>query len=601
MKKENKLNILRHCTPGRIRVVLALFVYPMVTFYLFDAYTHNPFTSMNFKTQMLNVVFYQFMGLFLFGVFRLLRVALMLQSGLFMVIGLINYYVLSFRSAPIMPWDIFSLGTAVSVADNFDYTLELETIAVLLGFLVLLFLESRCKAKVVPDRKKLRLAMVAISAVLIWNFTLLVQDERFVRQFGLYDKLFTPTVMNKRDGNVVAFLMELEYLKVDKPNGYDAEAVEQYLSSHQPAEETVGGVGSVAQDTKRPNIIVIMDEAFSDLSVLGEFETNKDYMPFLRSLQEGAENTMTGTMNVSVLGGNTANTEFEFLTGNTMAFLPQGSVPYQQYVNDETPSMASYLKELGYETVAIHPYYASGWERDEVYPRLGFDRFLSIEDFKGTEKVRNYYSDAAGYEKIMKLYEQKGDDPLFVFNVTMQNHGGYSEKFANFGPDVKIEGNNRKELDTYMSLIKLSDQSLEMLISYFAEAKEDTMIVFFGDHQPASFVSDTIWKLNGKDGNFLTEEEQKKRYQVPWLIWANFDIDEGAEIETSTNFLSGMVLEQSGLALPAYQQKLQEIRKEYPVISAMQVKDKDGNMLMAEDIGEELDLYRQIQYYYLFE
>lgn len=88
-----------------------------------------------------------------------------------------------------------------------------------------------------------------------------------------------------------------------------------------------------------------MDEAFSDLSVLGDFDTNTDYMPFVHSLEKGNENTITGYLNTSVCGGNTADTEFEFLTGNTMAFLPVGSIPYQQYIKSKTPSLASYLKK----------------------------------------------------------------------------------------------------------------------------------------------------------------------------------------------------------------------------------------------------------------
>ena len=98
-----------------------------------------------------------------------------------------------------------------------------------------------------------------------------------------------------------------------------------------------------------------MNEAFSDPSVLGDFTTNEDYMPFVHSLLDGADNTISGHLNVSVKGGNTANTEFEYLTGASMAFLPYGSIPYQQYVKKETPSMASYLSSLGYYTIAMHP------------------------------------------------------------------------------------------------------------------------------------------------------------------------------------------------------------------------------------------------------
>lgn len=598
----NKVSVFmkRQYTPNRLKAFIALFVYPVITFYLFDLYTHNPFVTMNFRTQVLNIVFYQLMGLFLFGIFRWLRVALMLQSGLFMIIGLANYYVLSFRSAPIMPWDIYSLGTAFSVADNFSYELEKETIVIMIGFCVLLFLESRCRVRLGTGRKKLRLGMVLFSSLLIWNYTDMVQDENFIGEFGLYDKLFTPTVMNKRDGNIVAFLMELEYLNVDKPEGYRAEEIADILDGGADG-TTETEVPVSAQAYRRPNIIVIMNEAFSDLSVLGEFETNIDYMPFFRSLQEGADNTVTGRLNVSVLGGNTANTEFEFLTGNTMAFLPQGSVAYQQYVNGEVPSLASWLKSYGYKTVAMHPYYADGWERDEVYPLLGFQEFYSIEDFKGEEKVRNYYSDSACYDKITEIFEEKGDAPLFLFNVTMQNHSGYTEKFSNFFPDVKVKGAQSEALNAYLSLIKLSDNSLANLIYYFQNVEEDTVIVFFGDHQPTAYVSNPVLQLNGKDGNNLTEEEERQRYQVPFLIWANFDIEEQTGVETSANYLGGMVLEKSGMKLPPYQQQLQLLRQDYPVISSIQVKDKEGNSSIAEDIGDAFQLYRQMQYYLLFE
>lgn len=598
----NKVSVFmkRQYTPNRLKAFIALFVYPVITFYLFDLYTHNPFVTMNFRTQVLNIVFYQLMGLFLFGIFRWLRVALMLQSGLFMLIGLANYYVLSFRSAPIMPWDIYSLGTAFSVADNFSYELEKETIVIMIGFCVLLFLESRCRVRLRTGRKKLRFGMILISSLLIWNYTDMVQDENFIGEFGLYDKLFTPTVMNKRDGNIVAFLMELEYLNVDKPEGYRAEEIADILDGGADGTSETD-IPVSAQAYRRPNIIVIMNEAFSDLSVLGEFETNIDYMPFFRSLQEGADNTVTGRLNVSVLGGNTANTEFEFLTGSTMAFLPQGSVAYQQYVNGEVPSLASWLKSYGYKTVAVHPYYASGWEREQVYPLLGFQEFYSIEDFRGEEKVRNYYSDSACYDKITEIFEEKGDAPLFLFNVTMQNHSGYTEKFSNFFPDVKVKGAQSEALNAYLSLIKLSDNSLANLIYYFQNVEEDTVIVFFGDHQPTAYVSNPILQLNGKDGNNLTEEEERQRYQVPFLIWANFDIEEQTNVETSANYLGGMVLEKSGLKLPPYQQQLQLLSQEYPVISSIQVKDKDGNSSTAEEIGDAFQLYRQMQYYLLFE
>lgn len=578
---------------------LALLICPAITFYLFDLYTHNPFTSMSFKTQLLNIVFYELTGLLFFGLFRYLRLALMVQSGLFMVIGLINYYVLNFRSAPIMPWDIFSVSTAASVAGNFSYELERDTVFVLLSFIALLAVESRCTLKA-PGRKRLRAVMIMLPVVFLWSYTGLIQDEGFVSHFGLYDKLFTPAVMNKRDGNIVAFLMEMEYLNVEKPEGYSAHQMGELYEAGK-SQELKNALADPAS-VERPNVIVIMDEAFSDLKVLGKLKTNKDYMPFIHSLQQGADNTITGNLNVSVLGGNTANTEFEFLTGHTMAFLPQGSVAYQQYVRNPEPSLASYFKDLGYSTVAIHPYYADGWDRDRVYPLLGFDEFLSRDDFQGAQRLRGYISDEAGFQKIRQLYEEKEPgEPLFVFNVTMQNHSGYDEEFENFEPDIAAEGISSPALGQYLSLLKYTDQAFERLVNYFSRAEEDTVIVFFGDHQPSTYVSNPIRRAEGIDPDTLTAEENLLNYKVPYVIWSNFDSHSGQDRESSPNYLGIDVLNQCGLPLPPYQSYLAGLRREYPVISALQIRDKQGKLYEMDQRREELNTYRSLEYYLLFD
>ena len=582
-----------------IQSYVALFVCPIITFYLFDLYTHNPFVHMDFKTQLLNIIFYEISGLLLFGILGYLRLALMLQSGLFMLIGLVNYYVLNFRATPIMPWDILSFSTAASVAGNFDYSLEWKTILVLAGFVVLLIAESRCSL-VAPNRKRIRIGMILSSILLLSGYTNIVQNDTFVARFGLYDKLFTPTVMNRRNGNTVAFIMEMEYLNVEKAEGYSKGDTEQFYLGHTP-EETALALEN-PESINRPNIIVIMDEAFSDLSVLGDFETNQDYMPFIHSLQKGNNNTITGNLNVSVLGGNTANTEFEFLMGHSMSFLPQGSVAYQQYLNDEAPSVASYLKNLGYSTIAMHPYYASGWERDIVYPMIGFDEFLSKDDFNGAHKVRNYISDKACFDRIIDLYENKqADQPLFVFNVTMQNHSGYDDEFANFRSDITVEGSNSKALNRYLSLMKKSDSSFKELVNYFEDAEEDTIIVFFGDHQPTSYVSNPILRMNKINPDSLTEEENLLKYKVPYVIWSNFDMKSQKNAETSVNYLAIDMLESAGLPLPSYQNYLKDIREEYPIISGVQIRNSKGQYLSMDDCQEDLNDYRSLQYFLLFD
>ena len=593
--------VIQKIRESRLSLIM-LFIAPAATFYLLEWYTHNPFETMKTTPQVLNLIMFELLALLLFSVFGKLHVALMAETLFFAIYGLANYFVLNFRSVPIQPWDLLSIGTAASVAGNYDYTLDRQALLVVLGFLFLLILEFFCRFTLKKGTWKLRLPMAATLVVMLGAFGLMFHSDEIVEQkLRLYNKLFTPTTISYKNGTALAFVMELRYMSVDKPAGYNADTAAQELAALEEesmSEPAMAGAGS--DEGEFPNIIVIMDEAFSDPAILGDFTVNQDYMPFVHSLLDGAENTVSGWLNVSVLGGNTANTEFEYLTGNTMAFLPQGSIPYQQYIKGETPSLASHLAGLGYQTVAMHPYNASGWDRDTVYPAMGFSEMYFLPDFDNAAKVRNYVSDQSDFEKIVEIYENKGDNPLFLFNVTMQNHSSYTESFDNFDPQIEVEGGSQT-LNNYLSLLSLSDAALGELISYFEEQEEDTIIVFFGDHQTTNSVIEPILKQNGKSSSTLTEEEQADRYKVPFFIWANFDIEEENGVETSVNYLGAKTLLAAGVPMDGYFTYLSVFSETVPVISANHVTLADGTFTNADDQSELLSDYKGYQYYRLFD
>ena len=276
-----------------------------------------------------------------------------------------------------------------------------------------------------------------------------------------------------------------------------------------------------------------------------------------------------------------------------MAFLPVGSIPYQQYIKRETPSLASYLKELGYATYAQHPYYASGWDRETVYPYLGFDHLSFIGDYESPKYIRKYVSDESSFSHIIDTCQKKeAGKPAFIFNVTMQNHGGYTDSYSNFTQDVSVIGIENDALNQYLSLMKQTDKELEKFISYFAKEEEKTVVIFFGDHQPNDTIASPILAFNGKNSKKLSEEEQTLRYQVPYVVWANFDIEEGTNKDTSLNYLSADVLQWVGVPTNNYQNFLLELQEKFPVISAV------GN---ANRKDEELAVYQKLQYYQLFD
>ena len=580
-------------------------IVPIISFYLMEAFEHNALAEVRQEAQWFNILIFELIAWTLYLLIGRMTTALRIELALALAFGLTNHYVMAFRSTPFVPWDLLSVRTAASVAQNYDFTPTPRMIVVTVLF-VLLMVAVRVLRKVPRIKLPIRLGSAVLCGLALCLFVNTLQQETFQNKHYLYPFLFTPAYMTKVNGMAVTFAMDLAYVAVDKPEGYSAEEAQKTLEQYGNTDNVFADDEENTNDAKNrgedannkdlPNIIVIMDEAFSDLAVVGDLETNEDYMPFMHKMQQGADHTITGYAQVSVCGGNTANSEFEFLTGNTMSFLPSGSIPYQQYITKDTPSLASYLASLGYETYAQHPYYASGWNREKVYPLLGFEHLNFIDDYANKTYVRKYVSDDADMQHIIDTYENKEDGkPAFIFNVTMQNHGGYTDAFSDLSEDVHATNYNSEVLDRYLSLIRLTDQSLEKLVDYFSNVDEKTVIVFFGDHQPSDTVAAQVQDSMLLPGESVPDEQLRKRYQVPYLVWANYDIDGATQQNTSLNYLSAEVLKAAGVPTDAYQNFLLDLQKSYPVMSAAgrtDASDADENMLST---------YKKLQYYNLFE
>ena len=587
------------------RYLIGFAIVPIISFYLMEAFEHNALAEVRQEAQWFNILIFELIAWTLYLLIGRMTTALRIELALALAFGLTNHYVMAFRSTPFVPWDLLSVRTAASVAQNYDFTPTPRMIVVTVLF-VLLMVVVRVLRKVPRIKLPIRLGSAVLCGLALCLFVNTLQQETFQNKHYLYPFLFTPAYMTKVNGMAVTFAMDLAYVAVDKPEGYSAEEAQKTLEQYGNTDNVFADDEENTNDSKNrgedannkdlPNIIVIMDEAFSDLAVVGDLETNEDYMPFMHKMQQGADHTITGYAQVSVCGGNTANSEFEFLTGNTMSFLPSGSIPYQQYITKDTPSLASYLASLGYETYAQHPYYASGWNREKVYPLLGFEHLNFIDDYANKTYVRKYVSDDADMQHIIDTYENKEDGkPAFIFNVTMQNHGGYTDAFSDLSEDVHATNYNSEVLDRYLSLIRLTDQSLEKLVDYFSTVDEKTVIVFFGDHQPSDTVAAQVQDSMLLPGESVPDEQLRKRYQVPYLVWANYDIDGATQQNTSLNYLSAEVLKAAGVPTDAYQNFLLDLQKSYPVMSAAgrtDASDADENML---------NTYKKLQYYNLFE
>ncbi len=619
---------------GKILSAMLYLLLPLAVVCALENYTHV-ITDLAPLILVLNLLFFYVLYGLLTALTGSVRMGFRLATLVPMLFGLTNYFVVSFRGSPIVPWDLLSFGTAASVADNYEFVLSWKAFYSVLAFIWMILLSSKSTVKL--GRKKLRVISIAAYAALMFLYVGEIQNSAVQSFFGMDTTLFTLNVLYRNNGIAAAFLGNLRFLNIEQPSGYSVDKVEALMKQVEADEQGEGDAknepetdaqgetvqatqGETVQATQAetnataeteapassgqyPNIVVIMNEAFSDLSVWGDFATSEEVMPFFKSLQQEA---VGGELYVSVKGGNTANTEFEFLTGDTMGFLPKGSIPYQQYINDETPSLASYLKTLGYSTTAIHPYNRTGWDRDTVYEKFGFDEFLDKDSFSSPYRLRGYISDKSAFDKIREQFSIKGDDERkFIFEVTMQNHGGYSRETPDFNiyltlPEVTGKTTSVVATEKYLTLINQTDRALEELIDYFKEQDEPVIVVMFGDHQPSDYITNVIQRICGATtSDSLADLEQG--YRVPFVMWSNYGLEHKYYDGISVNYLSSILMENAGIPLTGYQTFLKKLMETLPVINANVYRDADGNFYNYEDdaYSGELKDYQMLQYNHL--
>ncbi len=514
------------------------------------------------------------------------------HTGL-LIWGFVDYFVYQFRQNEFTFADIKATATGLSVAGG--YSLKLHARGAIAIYASILLIAIVWKLNVQFESRKQMSIVTSLCAVLCVVTVILnsagVNTETWELKGSYRNGYFFNFVLSVRDSIVSA------------PEGYSLEAVEELEQEYGENQADEKDREGDSLNGKDPTIIVIMNESFADLSVLGEIETNIEMTPFFDSL---TENTLRGYALSSVFGAKTPNSEWEYMTGNTMAFLPTGSVVYQQYLQDEATSLVSTLKNRGYTCIAMHPYLSTGWSRNQVYPSLGFDEMYFKDNFPNQKIVRKYIADEELYNQIISRFEEKADgEALFMMNVTMQNHGGYATPYPNFKEEVYKIGRSYTDANQYFSLLNVSDKALEKLVNYFKRVDEPVEIVFFGDHQP-SLTEGFYNILTGKGLSGLTLEETQNYYKVPFFVWTNYDTAEETVDLTSLNFLSSYTLERAGIELTPYEKFLKDFREVIPAINSVSYYSaKDGCYRYIKDAtGEEAEWikkYEILQYNSMFD
>lgn len=532
---------------------------PAFSYLIFESITGALF-HIHGEFAVLNLLFYYTLYLAAAVLVGRVRPVYLTLNAVLTVLALAEFYVVRFRARPIMIWDMMAWKTAATVAGQYDYSLPQRNITLLLLMALFSALCWKFPLKLPPGRQRL---LPAAAAVMWTGGWLVLFFQLLVPAKSIDVSMWNPEESYETQGYLLCTARMFGYLQIEKPEGYQHAAVAQMYDE---LRATPPGNGTVPV-----NIICIMNESWSDLSVIAGFETDQSCFAYYDSM---IENAVKGSVYVPVFGSMTSNSEYEFLTGNSMAFAPEGSVPFQIYMKNHAPSALDMLKAQGYRTIGMHPYPGDNWNRAGAYRSLGFDEFLDEPYFDDSPRLRGYVSDKGCYEKVIAMTEANdGEEPLFFFVVTMQNHGGYAQEYE---PSVRLTGEKGfPQTQQYLSLIQETDQALQYLIEYYQDSEQPTLIMMFGDHQPG--VEEEFYEfLYESPLSELSPERYLNRFKTPYVIWTNYENHLGEQGDFSVVYLLNQVLKAANLPLNGYETFLEELKGEAPVIHMMGYYDSHG-------------------------
>lgn len=504
----------------------------------------------------------------------------------FCVMGLAQYFVRVHKGTAILPSDVLGMATAMSVAGGYVYkvdgTVILGIAIAAVGWCLCSLMHGREAASEkdrTPSRRKLAVAgNLGGAAACVGSFVAVVALVDFGVALGVHVDGWDTARSYERYGAITSFVAAAQDLEIPRPAGYSpAQAVadEQELADDY-AESVDPNARAAAQAQfaeTRPSIVCVMNESFSDMSLYDELGVGYEGPAFFNSIDDAL---VRGQLAVSTYAGGTCNTEFEFLTGNTLGYLGKGAYPYTLYDLSTTDNLASQLSSLGYDTCAIHPNLGTNWNREGIYAGFGFDEFLTIDEFEDAPQFHSGVTDAATYEEVLERL-RGSSNPQFIFDVTMQNHSSYDQDnidpslLRGYEPDYLNES-QAAELNEYLACIDASDRDLEWFIGELRKLDRPVLLVFFGDHQAS--VSAAV-----NDAMFPDEADQThgaRTYLTNYLVWANYDVAGAGSMrveEASSSMLGALALDAVGAPLSGYQEAQLGARLSMPTISALSYTD----------------------------
>lgn len=511
---------------------------------------------------------YMLNTLVIFSVFLLLASLTSTYWGVvigFIVIGalsVVNFLKLKILGQPLYPVDFYQVKNLGSFVDflSLDIRILISLVVAFVLFIVLLSLKFR-EFKI----RKIYLALSFLCCVGVIGSSISPFD---INAQNIYTKAgavycgWNQPHNYKENGFIFAMLSNLQSKTMEKPENYNEEVINEIVKKY--SEKAAAYNSGITESAEKPNIIYVMSESLWDPTSLEFLNFDADPLENIKNFSD--DNYIYGSLLSPEFGGNTANVEFELLTGMAMYNINKGSIPYQQSVSKFFPSVVDLLKDEGYKTYALHPNSKAFYKRSYVYENFGIDNFIGIDDMVNIERMPGGYVDDYSITKEIKRVLEENDEPIFMHAVTIQNHMNYDlgkngEESIGVTWDGFAEG-SQEEFESYSEGIKHSDLAIKELMDFVKDYDKPTMVVFFGDHLPV-----TLRNTDVKESDFMQtmsdDEKEVFASTTPLFYYANFDIKDEEISMLGSNFISSTAYRLMNKKLPPYYAMLEALNEQF--------------------------------------
>ncbi len=503
-------------------------------------------------------------------------------TGLLAAISFVNHMKIAHLQKPLFPWDfvyfehIFVLFPTMSpsFASSFFFFPVLAGIFILFCVMV----KKERSIRINPRVVVVSVASLILSGFIHHHHLPVDLPGLFNTENAVWDQQFN----YQKNGLLLSMAFNVRPLFVDRPVDYSHAIVSELLQGMGPSEKPTG-----ASMKKPANLILFLSESFYDLvHVRYEADCNP-----LENLNRFRKKYPHFRMISPTFGGGTSGVEFEVLTGLSNAFLPEGAVPFDHYLRGPLPSIAGFLGDNGYRTIALHPFHEWFWNRNNAYPFLGFNEYYFLKDFENAEIRGRFVSDEALVDRIIATVERI-EGPYFIHALSMQNHGVYdAHRYA--AHEVQVKGDFpewlKLALQTFVTGVRDADVQLGRLLDYLEKRKEATLVLFCGDHLPTFGEDFALYREGGailSGPGEVSLEEHFKMASVPCLLWSNKkELLRGVKVPENLSpiYIPPLLLGRLGVEMPKHYHYLARAMGEHPVIHSRFLWTPHGGLTELRD------------------